>query len=341
MVISSDANNDGLISGAELTGPIAVTVTLPAGAVAGDTLTITDGTTTTTVVLSAAQISAGTLATSFASPGNGNTLTVSAQLSDTAGNVGTQANTTIKVIAPVLPGDSINPTTAFGPKSDRSNEIGDGFRYLVTLQPEQREALFVQFAVRESQGTSSYTAGFEAFVKDVGTANDEANRPLDVRVLPIETRNHLYVQSAVRGQVVGFEPDQFVHNAVLQSQIEATIRHSNITSASKLINPNSSPLFAFDLRSPISEPSVALASAQTSQDMADVVISALGENADTADTNKLEAPTAMGIRLEAPEFEETVKTTGSRAHDRQMAAASFTRQVSHESGRLRSTVPIF
>ncbi|UPR48775.1 hypothetical protein ITG13_06200 [Vibrio cyclitrophicus] len=49
--ISEDSNDDGVISSGELSGDIDVKVTLPAGAVAGDTITVSNGTTSTPIVL--------------------------------------------------------------------------------------------------------------------------------------------------------------------------------------------------------------------------------------------------------------------------------------------------
>ncbi|KIP95904.1 hypothetical protein, partial [Pseudomonas fulva] len=69
VTITEDANNDGVISKAELNGEIDVRVGLPAGAVAGDTLVITNGTTPQTITLTAAQITAGFVTTTFANPG--------------------------------------------------------------------------------------------------------------------------------------------------------------------------------------------------------------------------------------------------------------------------------
>ena len=51
-------------------------------------LTVTDGTTTRTFTLTPAEISAGEVATSFTAPPEGSTLTVSAFLTDVAGNTG-------------------------------------------------------------------------------------------------------------------------------------------------------------------------------------------------------------------------------------------------------------
>ncbi len=86
VVITEDTNNDGRLSLAEINGQADVRVTLPSGAVAGDTLTVTDGTTTNTFVLTAAQIGAGFVDTAFAPPADGTTLVVSATVTDQAGN---------------------------------------------------------------------------------------------------------------------------------------------------------------------------------------------------------------------------------------------------------------
>ncbi|MDY0194927.1 MAG: Ig-like domain-containing protein [Sulfurovaceae bacterium] len=86
--IAEDANNDGYINAGELSGDVDVRVTLPAGTVAGDTLNVTDGTTPQTFILTATDITNGYIDTSFASPGEGNTITVTATVTDTAGNTG-------------------------------------------------------------------------------------------------------------------------------------------------------------------------------------------------------------------------------------------------------------
>ncbi|KAA8995703.1 type I secretion C-terminal target domain-containing protein, partial [Affinibrenneria salicis] len=87
VTITEDANNDGVISQSELQGQIDVRVGLPAGAVAGDTLSVTDGATQQNVVLTAEQISNGYVDTAFASPGEGQTIKVDATLHDQYGNV--------------------------------------------------------------------------------------------------------------------------------------------------------------------------------------------------------------------------------------------------------------
>ncbi|WP_162891956.1 Ig-like domain-containing protein [Vibrio paracholerae] len=85
--ISEDTNNDGVISSKELNGDIDVKVFLPAGAVAGDTITVSNGSTSTPIVLSVDDITAGHVTTTFPSPGEGNEIQVTATLSDQYGNV--------------------------------------------------------------------------------------------------------------------------------------------------------------------------------------------------------------------------------------------------------------
>ena len=83
VVITEDANNNGIINAAELVGNIDVTVTLPAGTIAGDTLTVNG----TAIVLTAANIAAGTVATTVPSPGNGNPIAVSATITAANGQI--------------------------------------------------------------------------------------------------------------------------------------------------------------------------------------------------------------------------------------------------------------
>ncbi|MFL1894587.1 Ig-like domain-containing protein [Aquimarina sp. 2-A2] len=72
VVIVEDVNNDGFINQTELNGAIDVTITLPAGAVVGETVTI-NGTPQT---ITASQEAEGEIRVTYSSPGEGNTLTV-------------------------------------------------------------------------------------------------------------------------------------------------------------------------------------------------------------------------------------------------------------------------
>ncbi|MDD3775022.1 MAG: Ig-like domain-containing protein, partial [Sulfurovaceae bacterium] len=86
--ITEDTNNDGYINASELSGNVDVRITLPAGTVAGDTLNVTDGTTPQTITITPTDITNGYIDTSFVSPGEGSTITVTATLTDIAGNTG-------------------------------------------------------------------------------------------------------------------------------------------------------------------------------------------------------------------------------------------------------------
>ncbi len=86
VTITEDANNNGILSSGELSGNVDVSVAIPAGAVVGDTIRVSDGTTTTDIVLTQPQIDSGNVTTSFASPGEGNTITVTSVLIDQNGN---------------------------------------------------------------------------------------------------------------------------------------------------------------------------------------------------------------------------------------------------------------
>lgn len=85
--IVQDEDDDGWINIDEFKAPIDVSVTLPAGAQVGDTLVVKDQSgAVQNIVLTLADIQKGSVATTVANPGDGNTVKVSAQLFDQAGN---------------------------------------------------------------------------------------------------------------------------------------------------------------------------------------------------------------------------------------------------------------
>ena len=92
VTITEDGNDDGYINASELSGDVNVSVALPGDAVAGDTLSVTDGSTTNTFVLTAADISNGSVGTTFTAPAEGATITVTASVTDVAGNTGPDAS---------------------------------------------------------------------------------------------------------------------------------------------------------------------------------------------------------------------------------------------------------
>ncbi|MUK25063.1 Ig-like domain-containing protein, partial [Aliivibrio fischeri] len=87
VVITEDSSpNDGLISASELVGDIDVSIGLPIGALEGEIITVSDGNTTKEITLTAAHLIAGTITTTFPSPGEGNEIKVTATLTDKYGN---------------------------------------------------------------------------------------------------------------------------------------------------------------------------------------------------------------------------------------------------------------
>ncbi|WP_158977032.1 Ig-like domain-containing protein [Cellulophaga sp. L1A9] len=101
VTITEDINNDGIINSTELLGDIDVTITLPLVAVENDILTI-NGVSQT---LTATAILNGEVTTSFTSPGEGNTLTVVAFITDSVTNIGIEGNDSalIDTTAPNVP----------------------------------------------------------------------------------------------------------------------------------------------------------------------------------------------------------------------------------------------
>ncbi|MUK84652.1 Ig-like domain-containing protein, partial [Aliivibrio fischeri] len=87
VVITEDSSpNDGLISASELVGDIDVSIGLPIGALEGEIITVSDGNTTKEITLTVAHLIAGTITTTFPSPGEGNEIKVTATLTDKYGN---------------------------------------------------------------------------------------------------------------------------------------------------------------------------------------------------------------------------------------------------------------
>ncbi|MGJ7505097.1 Ig-like domain-containing protein [Variovorax sp. ZT5P49] len=91
VAIVNDANNDGFINASEKGADVTVKVTLVSGAAVGDVISLTDGTATPSVTLTAADVANGFVNVSFANPAEGRTLRVSATSRDLAGNVSTSA----------------------------------------------------------------------------------------------------------------------------------------------------------------------------------------------------------------------------------------------------------
>jgi len=86
IIIAEDINDDALLSIAESNGPVDVSIQLPVGVVAGDTLTVTLDGVVSTIVLSATDIAAGVVNLTTPAPVNNSSVLVEAFITDIAGN---------------------------------------------------------------------------------------------------------------------------------------------------------------------------------------------------------------------------------------------------------------
>ncbi|WKX76576.1 Ig-like domain-containing protein [Zobellia laminariae] len=121
--ITEDTNNDGLISDDELTGPINAVVTLPVDAVAGDTVTITDGNgNSQDVVLTATDISNGDITVIIANPGENGTIVVTANITDVAGNTSADSATDTALLDTTAP---LAPTVVISEDVDNDGLINE------------------------------------------------------------------------------------------------------------------------------------------------------------------------------------------------------------------------
>jgi VCBS repeat-containing protein len=117
--IEADSNQDSFVNKAEvdaLTDKTKYTAktTLPTSAVVGDTITVTDGTTTSTHVLTATDISNKFVSDTFAFPAEGSTITVTSKMTSAAGVSSANATDTAKLdtsafVDPITP-EPFTPT---------------------------------------------------------------------------------------------------------------------------------------------------------------------------------------------------------------------------------------
>jgi VCBS repeat-containing protein len=127
LAIIADANNDGYINSDELAGSatVAVSVGLPATAIAGNTVTLSDGSNVQTHVLTEADIAAHAWVGAVAKPAEGATLTVSATLTDAGGNVSNVASDSamLDTTAPIAPPLSL-ATDSGSSATDKLSNVG-------------------------------------------------------------------------------------------------------------------------------------------------------------------------------------------------------------------------
>ncbi|MFQ2219279.1 Ig-like domain-containing protein, partial [Aeromonas enteropelogenes] len=137
VVITEDKNNDGVISRTEIDGTVGVQVTLPAGAVAGDVLTVTGQ---APITLTQAQIDGKFLTFEYPRPVQGGSIEVVATLTDKAGNVSPEGSDSATMYENSAPqGDDVSVTTRedtpVSGKLTASDVDGDTLTFVKASEP--------------------------------------------------------------------------------------------------------------------------------------------------------------------------------------------------------------
>jgi hypothetical protein len=139
VTIATDANSDGYLNATEVgtSTTAAVKVSVPSGAVAGDTITLTSNGSTQTHTLSATDLANGYWSTNVALPASGSTLTETATVSDPVGNVSAPsaaAVATVSTVAPTAPAVAAVTTTSTDPSLSGTFDPTDGLSVTVDGQ---------------------------------------------------------------------------------------------------------------------------------------------------------------------------------------------------------------
>ena len=245
----------------------------------------------------------------------------------------------------IKPGDSpINPTTQFtfnpfGGSGIRTDFGGFSFQ-LPTIPLQTQDAIFVVQAVRESQVEGGQSGGFSASVMDSASNQELDNISLYLQGSPIGSDSTVFIQHAVHGQIVGQELNLFVHNAVLQSQFLALVRHRDVTAGLNQQNPfgnltsvfNQNP-FAIDLADAqtVAAPSATAAIDQRIETT---------ENQQDQAANLLQVDQHLGqletVHLDIPQFSSTAVRRTVDMSKKQQAAVGFSRQIQAASKKMTS-----
>ncbi|SBS38863.1 RTX-I toxin determinant A from serotypes 1/9 [Marinomonas spartinae] len=181
VTITEDKNNDGFIDQSELSGDIDVKIGLPEGVLEGQTIVVTNGTTTNDITLHAAEISAGFVTSSFASPGEGKTITITATLTDSFGNKSANATDSAVIDTQIsTPTIDLNDASDSG-VSDTDNLTNDTTPTF-TLGNIDSDASSVQvFNGTTLLGNASLVGGVWTYTASAGQLSEGSN-DLSVKV---------------------------------------------------------------------------------------------------------------------------------------------------------------
>ncbi|CEG54072.1 hypothetical protein PXNS11_310343 [Stutzerimonas xanthomarina] len=190
VTISTDADNDGILSNTELGSAttVAVSIGLPAGAVVGDTLNVTlNGVAQPPIQLTAEQLAAGSVLVEAPRPADGESITASATLTDIAGNVsapGSDSATVGDTTAPTVTAgqsftyDENRPADALIGTVDATDTTGvTAFRFSATGTSVSADGFF---RIDNQGGITLTTAGAQSDANDFEQGNNTHTYAVDV-----------------------------------------------------------------------------------------------------------------------------------------------------------------
>ena len=197
--------------------------------------------------------------------------------------------------------------------------------------------LFVSNSVRASQNVIAQNNAFGIFNVDTPTANELNNFTFDLKGLPQGMDTNLFVQNAVRGGALTFEPALFVQNSVRQSQLESTARNIGVASFNSA-TPSVPDLFSpFEIGSPMSfgetdiaPPTVELSPIKTTNVDKNNEL----KNLDKQKTNKECIP----LRTVQRDYTKPYQLVKKPMADRLKPASSFTQQLTQAKRKTTNNV---
>ena len=330
------------LSATDIDGSItSITVTAPPAAHQG-TLLLANGTPVITgQVLTPAQ-AAGLLFRP--NPGFNGFASFAFKATDNQGAESPTAAATVNVRpqpAPLLPAaidprpvTVINPTTVFTAPSEIFNKPAGPSFNLPVIPLSIEHSLFVQFAVRESQNAISQAGGVNAFITDSVTVSELNNFTADLRGLPSDGNNSLFIQNVIHGLPILSDPSLFVHKAVIQSQLESTLRSIGIAGAGNSNLPLANLMNEFDIGA------IAIENAALTQSR---LAAEAGKEMPTNDPKALPAfgfantieGLAKATTLDIPHFDAPLTEASLVATRQPQAAASFLAQIGAAAKNLK------
>lgn len=215
----------------------------------------------------------------------------------------------------------------FNPSIDEFNRYRNDIPALDLNLPE---ALYIQYAIRESSQVAGANSAFGMFNADAATLSQIQGLIGDLKNSSNGTDKSLFVQFAVRNQAVTTDPSIFIQNVIRQSLVESMVRNIGITSAMSSASAGFSTLFSnFELDSPARLIELLEALYETLTTDADPAYNA--DNIDlepkevvnsiaSAEPQEVEAPKASNIMAMMPSTELPARTVIA-------AAPSFANQL--------------